>query len=234
VPSSPRSLRLPRRQSATASPTCSKPTSSRKASPTKTATCGPERVSGQSAAKWSRSSSGAGKSFVDELSRKTMEGYRDWLLTEGKNGKPYEADTIYNKLMVITTFVKKNNATCPLEKALLPAAEFPDKKSTQPDPYTVEEFDRFMEAASYEDALLFYFLICGGMRNMETAVASRGDINFGLGEISIVKKRSLGFLGKRPQRCATCRCPPTCSPNCNCVPRACCFLRPRAALTDIS
>jgi len=49
-----------------------------------------------------------------------MVGYRDWLLSEGKDGKPYQPDTAYNKLMTITT-VLKNNPLCPT-KPLLPVS----------------------------------------------------------------------------------------------------------------
>lgn len=140
--------------------------------------------------KWS------GKTFVDELTRETMVGYRDWLLTVGKDGEPYQPDTAYNKLMLITTILK-NNPLCPT-KPLLPVNQFPDKKNPPPDPFTEEEFDRFMLHASYEDALLIYFFAVTGMRKMEVANAKKSDINWELNEISVVKKRDLGFLGKTP------------------------------------
>ena len=132
---------------------------------------------------------------VDELTRETMVGYRDWLLSEGKDGKPYQPDTAYNKLMTITT-VLKNNPLCPT-KPLLPVSEFPDKKETIPDPYAEEEFNLFMEHAEYEDALRIYAYISSGMRDQEWMHAEKADTNWDLGALYIVKKRGR-FKGKTP------------------------------------
>ena len=136
------------------------------------------------------------KTYVEELTEEMLKGYRDWLITVGKDGEPYQPDTAYNKLMVITT-VLKNNPLCPT-KPLLPVSEFPDKKETIPDPYTEAEFDGFMLHADYEDALRIYAYARTGLRDQELAHAERRDIDWDLGVLYIVKKRERGFKGKTP------------------------------------
>jgi integrase/recombinase XerD len=126
--------------------------------------------------------------FVEELTRKHLEDWRDVL------NLTYEPDTVYNKLMNATT-VLKNNPLRPTP-ALLPVSEFPDKKETVPDPYTEDEFHTMLREATYDEGLLLYFFATSGMREQEVAHAEREDIDWSLGELHIVKKAKFGFTGK--------------------------------------
>jgi hypothetical protein len=130
----------------------------------------------------------SGKTYVRELTRGTMEAFRDELNLR------YEPDTTYNKLLMVTTFLKRN----PLAPTpqLLPITEFPDKKVTIPDPYTEEEFNAMQALATYDEGLLMYAFATTGFREQETAHSEREDINWELGEITIRKKAEYKFRGK--------------------------------------
>jgi integrase len=141
------------------------------------------------------------KSYVKEVDDVVMKAYRDKLLIE-----EYEPDTVYNKLMTVTTFIK-HNPLCPMQ-APLPATEFPDKRDTKPDPYTEQEYDAMSRIADYEAGLLIYTFASTGMRKQEVAHAEREDIDWELGELTIRKKKRYNWLGKNKSARRTVRLSP--------------------------
>lgn len=130
----------------------------------------------------------SGKTFVKEVTREVMESYRD------KLNKDYEPDTVFNKLMAVTSLLKRNPlAPTP---APLPVSEFPDKKETVPDPYTEQEFDAMMRVANYDEGLLLFSFAVTGLREQEMAHAEHEDIDWELGQLNIRKKAKYNWRGK--------------------------------------
>lgn len=75
---------------------------------------------------------------MDELVSADMLGFRDYLRSEG-----YAVRIVYNYLMTVTTFLKKNEAYRIV--GLLEAEDWPD-----PEPY-IEEEVRALQAVATED-----------------------------------------------------------------------------------
>lgn len=72
------------------------------------------------------------KSCMDELISADMLGFRDYLRSED-----YAERTVYNYLMTVTTFLKKNGVYRIV--GLLEAEDWPEIPRTDPEPYTEEE-----------------------------------------------------------------------------------------------
>jgi hypothetical protein len=106
-----------------------------------------------------------GKTYVEEIGRADLTAYRNHLLDAGK-----AQVTALNKLMIITTWLKKNTVLA--VTGLLKAEDWPKKPDTEPHPYTNAEQSAMIDAArAPEERLLLRFFLGTGMREQEVAGA---------------------------------------------------------------
>jgi hypothetical protein len=87
------------------------------------------------------------KIYISELTYETTRDFRDELNLR------YEPDTVYNKLLMVTTFLKRNSLPPIRRRPCFRSKSFPIKVDV-PDPYTEEEFNAMLEHATYDDGLL--------------------------------------------------------------------------------
>lgn len=110
-----------------------------------------------------------GKVYVEEITRTDLIEYRNLVLDAGK-----AQVTAVNKLMSITTWLKKNTVVSIV--GLLKTEDWPKKPDTEPHPYTDKEQTALMEAANSDEQLLLRFFLGTGMREQEVAHAEVSDI----------------------------------------------------------
>jgi site-specific recombinase XerD len=111
-----------------------------------------------------------GVTHVEDLTRDHLNRYKESLYREGKVN-----DTVLNKLMTITTCLKRN----PLLSipCLLKSEDWPIKKRTTPRPFTEAEQEALMAATTtFMERLLFRTFLQTGMRHAEVAHLER-DVN---------------------------------------------------------
>lgn len=102
------------------------------------------------------------KTCMEELASSDMLGFRDYLRSE-----KYAECTVYNHLMTVTTFLKKNG----LFKitGLLEAEDWPELSDTDPDPYTEEEIRSLLAVANDFQRSVIRFFVSSGCREQEVA-----------------------------------------------------------------
>lgn len=111
------------------------------------------------------------KSYMDELMSADMLGFRDYLRSDD-----YAERTVYNYLMTVTTFLKKNGAYRIL--GLLEAEDWPEIPRTDPEPYIEEEVRALQSVATEYQRLVIRFFVGTGCREQEVAHVEWPDINW--------------------------------------------------------
>jgi integrase len=108
---------------------------------------------------------------MDEIVSRDMLEFRDHRRTE-----QYSERTVYNHLMTVTTFLKKNG----LYKitGLLEAEDWPELANTNPDPYTEEEMRNLIAAANEFQRLVIRFFVGSGCREQEVAHVEWTDFDW--------------------------------------------------------
>jgi integrase len=129
------------------------------------------------------------KSFMDELVSADMLGFRDYLRSED-----YAERTVYNYLMTVTTFLKKNGVYRIV--GLLEAEDWPEIPPTEPDPYSKEEVRALQSVATDYQRLVIRFFVGTGCREQEVAHVEWSDINRVEKTVWIHAKRHYGWKPK--------------------------------------
>jgi integrase len=111
------------------------------------------------------------KSYMDELVSADMLGFRDYLRSED-----YAERTVYNYLMTVTTFLKKNGVYRIV--GLHEAEDWPEIPRTDPEPYTEEEVRALLAVATEYQRLVLRFFVATGCREQEIAHVEWSDINW--------------------------------------------------------
>ena len=93
-----------------------------------------------------------GKPYIEQYDRADMLRYKEWM-----NGQDQATDTIVNKLMTVTTWLKHNQLVS--ITGLLKSEDWPTKKETEPRPYSEEEVNAMMDVAGTDKLLLFFCLV---------------------------------------------------------------------------
>ena len=128
------------------------------------------------------------KTTVEQITRKDLIAYKNSLLDAGK-----APVTALNKLMTICTWLKKNTVVS--ITGLLRAEDWPEKRDTEPNPYTDGELTKMFAAAGQHHLLLRFFLATG-CREQEVAHAEFSDINYGKKFIQVQAKPEYGWSPK--------------------------------------
>jgi len=129
------------------------------------------------------------KSYMDELVSADMLGFRDYLRSED-----YAERTVYNYLMTVTTFLKKNGVYRVV--GLLEAEDWPEIPRTDPEPYIEEEVRALQAVATEYQRLVIRFFVGTGCREQEVAHVEWPDINWVRKTVWIHAKPHYGWKPK--------------------------------------
>src|SRR5262249_8281611 len=126
--------------------------------------------------------------FIDEVTKKTLLNFRDFLADKG-----YEAQTQHNRLMTVLSLAKRHKVATDFSLA----ADLPAVEEEPAVPYTDEELKKLFAAMGAEDSLRYKFFLGSGCRSQEVAFAAWQDIDFDKGLYHIRRKEDVGFTPKR-------------------------------------
>jgi integrase len=110
-----------------------------------------------------------GKVYIEQISRTDLLTYKNYLRDKGKQDV-----TIYNKLMNISTWLKKNTVVS--ITGLLRSTDWPQKLDTKPEPYSQKEQEAMMFVCTPKERLLLRFMLNTGMREQEICHAEIEDV----------------------------------------------------------
>jgi len=129
------------------------------------------------------------KTYMDEIVSRDMLEFRDH-----QRAERYAERTVYNHLMTVTTFLKKNG----LYKitGLLEAEDWPELAVTDPDPYTEEEIRSLLTVANDFQQLLIRFFVSSGCREQEVAHLEWSDLDWIRKTVWIHAKPQFGWKPK--------------------------------------
>ena len=129
-----------------------------------------------------------GRVYVEQITRADLIHYKKFLNDQGRAN-----DTVYNKLAVIVTWLKKNQIV--EIKDLLKSDDWPIVRETKSHPFRATEITAMMEKAGPQQLLLR--LARGtGMRKAELMHAERSDINPYAKSIHVKNKSKYGWETK--------------------------------------
>lgn len=129
------------------------------------------------------------KTYMDEIASREMLGFRDHQLAVG-----YAERTVYNHLMTVTTFLKKNGVY--KLTGLLDAEDWPKLADTDPDPYTEEEVRSLLTVANDFQQLIIRFFVSSGCREQEVAHLEWSDLDWIRKTVWIHAKPQYGWKPK--------------------------------------
>jgi integrase len=128
--------------------------------------------------------------FMDELTHDDCVSFREHLREKGLHDT-----TIYNKLITLTTWLKRN-PLFPVRGLLKFPDDYPTKKDTDPDPYTPEEIGLLRKHADSREKLTVDFFLATGCREQEVAHIEFADLNPKTRIVRIQKKPHLKWEPK--------------------------------------
>jgi integrase len=126
--------------------------------------------------------------FVDEVTRKTLADFRDFLA-----GKGYEARTQHNRLMTVLSLLKKNK----IKTEFSLAADLPEFEEEPAVPYEPDELKKLFAAMKPEEVIRYKFFLGTACREKEVTYAGWQDIDFARGIYHIRRKPDVGFTPKK-------------------------------------
>lgn len=126
--------------------------------------------------------------FIDEVSKKTLTDFRDFLAAKG-----YEARTQHNRLMTVLSLLKKNRIK--LDFSL--SADLPEFEEEPAVPYEPSELRKLFAAMKPEEVIRYKFFLGTACREKEVTYAAWQDIDCARGIYHIRRKPDVGFTPKK-------------------------------------
>jgi integrase/recombinase XerD len=126
--------------------------------------------------------------FVDEITKKVLCDFRDFLATKG-----YEARTQHNRLMTVLSLLKKNK----IKTDFSLTADLPEFEEEPAIPYESNELKKLFGIMTPEETIRYKFFLGTACREKEVTYAAWQDIDFGRGIYHIRRKPDVGFTPKR-------------------------------------
>jgi integrase/recombinase XerD len=126
--------------------------------------------------------------FVDEVTKKTLTDFRDFLA-----GKGYEARTQHNRLMTVLSLLKKNK----IKTDFSLSADLPEFEEEPAIPYEPSELKKLFAAMTPEEVIRYKFFLGTACREKEVTYAAWQDIDFARGIYHIRRKPDVGFTPKK-------------------------------------
>jgi integrase/recombinase XerD len=126
--------------------------------------------------------------FIDEVTRKTLTDFRDFLA-----GRGYEARTQHNRLMTVLSLLKKNK----IKTDFSLSADLPEFEEEPAVPYEPAELKKLFAAMTDEEKIRYKFFLGTACREKEVTYAAWQDIDFARGIYHIRRKPDVGFTPKK-------------------------------------
>jgi integrase/recombinase XerD len=126
--------------------------------------------------------------FVDEVTKKALAEFRDFLADKG-----YEARTQHNRLMTVLSLLKKNK----IKTDFSLSADLPVFEEEPAVPYQPAELQKLFAAMTPEEVIRYKFFLGTACREKEVTYASWQDIDFSRGIYHIRRKPDVGFTPKK-------------------------------------
>jgi integrase len=126
--------------------------------------------------------------FVDEITKKTLADFRDYLAGEG-----YEPRTLHNRLMLVLTLLKSNG----IKTGFSLSRDLRQYEEEAPVPYEPTELKKLFAAMDEEEIVRYKFFLGTACRKQEVMYAAWQDIDFARGIYHIRAKSDVGFTPKR-------------------------------------
>jgi integrase len=126
--------------------------------------------------------------FMDEITKKTLYDFRDFLASEG-----YEARTQHNRVITVLSFLKKNK----IKTEFSLKDDLPEYEEEPAIPYQPEELKKLFAAMTAEETVRYKFFLGTAARDKEVTFAAWQDIDFARGIYHIRRKPDAGFTPKK-------------------------------------
>lgn len=126
--------------------------------------------------------------FVDEITKKTLSDFRDFLADKG-----YEARTQHNRLMTVLSLLKKNKFKTDFSLS----SDLPEFEEEPAVPYEPAELQKLFAVMKAEDVIRYKFFLDTACREKEVTYAAWQDIDFARGLYHIRRKPDVGFTPKK-------------------------------------
>jgi integrase len=118
------------------------------------------------------------KASMDAIDRDDMMDFQAYLYKLGLSAR-----TVKHKTIIVTQFLKVFGV-----RGLLNKGDWPTYTEAEPVIYTPEELQKFFEACTPDEFLLFQFFLHSGFRDTEVRYAVWTDIDFVNGTVKVTRK----------------------------------------------
>jgi integrase/recombinase XerD len=126
--------------------------------------------------------------FVDEITKKALTRFRDFLAEKG-----YEARTQHNRLMTVLSLLKKNK----IKTEFSLTSDLPEFEEEPAVPYEPAELKKLFAAMTPEEVIRYKFFLGTACREKEVTYAAWPDVDFARGLYHIRRKPDVGFTPKK-------------------------------------
>jgi integrase/recombinase XerD len=126
--------------------------------------------------------------FIDEVTKKTLGDFRDFLA-----GKGYEARTLHNRMMTVLSLLKSNR----IKTDFSLSNDLPVFEEEPAVPYQPAELKKIFSAMGAEETVRYKFFLGTACREQEVMYAAWQDIDFARGLYHIRRKPDVGFTPKK-------------------------------------
>jgi integrase/recombinase XerD len=125
--------------------------------------------------------------YIDQIDRKTIEGFRDWM-----QDKKYAAKTQHNRMVTVLSLLKRNNAKTEFSLS----TDLPDVEDEPAIPFEPETLKKLFGAMDPEEFVRYKFFLGTAARDKEVTFAAWADIDFTKKTYHIRRKPDVGFTPK--------------------------------------
>lgn len=126
--------------------------------------------------------------FLDEVTKKTLCDFRDFLAGEG-----YEPRTLHNRLLLVLMLLKANR----IKTEFSLVRDLPEYEEEAAVPYEPEELKKLFSVMKEEEVVRYRFFLGTACREQEVMYAAWQDIDFSRGIYHIRAKPEVGFTPKK-------------------------------------
>lgn len=126
--------------------------------------------------------------FLDEITKRTLSDFRDFLASEG-----YEPRTLHNRLLLVLMFLKANR----IKTEFSLVRDLPEYEEEAAVPYEPDELRKLFAVMDEEEAIRYKFFLGTACREQEVMYAAWQDIDFARGIYHIRAKSDIGFTPKK-------------------------------------
>jgi integrase/recombinase XerD len=126
--------------------------------------------------------------FLDEVTKKTLTDFRDFLASEG-----YEPRTLHNRLLLVLMLLKANG----IKTEFSLVRDLPEYEEEAAVPYEPAGLKKLFAEMDEEETVRYKFFLGTACREQEVMYAAWQDIDFTRGVYHIRAKAEVGFTPKK-------------------------------------